>query len=214
MSSAVSLPFLPLSSAHIFTSIMILTPEANTCFTPKTKVELFLADSDRIFCLTLCSSQSHSPPEWVFGSISTDVKRVLSMFPWAFLFLAPPQSPSLLPATTNQASDTASAAPFWKRLHEIRLESIFPPRCVLSLPMTEEQADQVLQHFSFWGFIFFFISGSWHSFRGCFFQNYSGQLSALNQICQVKPLINSLYVCWIWFAWLTCTRLGLFLMQL
>lgn len=122
----------------------------------------------------------------MLASLERQAKQVLSMFPWAFLFLAPPQSPSLLPAATNQASETPSAATFPKKLNEIRLESIFPPCCVLSLSMTE----QVLQHFLlrwFFSFFFFFKCGSWHSFRDCFFQNYSGQLSASNQICQVKP---------------------------
>lgn len=80
----------------------------------------------------------------MLASLERQAKQVLSMFPWAFLFLAPPQSPSVLPAAANQASERASAATFRKRLHELRLKSMFPPFCVLSLWMTEEQADQVL----------------------------------------------------------------------
>lgn len=122
---------------------------------PNTKVQLFLADSgyfaSSCAALNLIRFQCERLDQLalMLASLERQAKQVLIVFPWAFLFLAPPQSPSLLSATISQASETASAAPFWKTLHEIRLESIFPPCCVLSLSMTEEQADQVLQHFFF-----------------------------------------------------------------
>lgn len=57
----------------------------------------------------------------MLASLEQQTEQVLSVFPWAFIFLAPPQSPSLSPAATAPASEKAAAAAFQKWLHQLRL---------------------------------------------------------------------------------------------
>lgn len=75
----------------------------------------------------------------MLASPERQAEQVLSVFPWAFIFLAPPQSPSLSPAATATApaSEKAAAATFQKRLHQLRLSLLF---LMLFVPVNDWRA--------------------------------------------------------------------------
>lgn len=141
--------------------------------------------------------------------------QVLSMFPWAFIFLAPPESPSLSPAATATApaSETAAAAAFRKRLHQLRLSLLF---LMLFVPVNDWRAGwssaAVLVFFAEAFFLFCVEADTVSEIVSS--KNIQDNSQLQKRSVEWSPLLNSLYIYCIWFAWPTCTWLGLFPMQL
>lgn len=123
-------------------------------------------------------------------------EQVLSTFPWAFIFLAPPQWPSLSPAATATApaSETVVAATFQRRLHQLGLFLLF---LMLFVPVNDWRSgwSSAAAGFFCWGiFSFFFVEADIVS-ETVSSKNIQDNSQLQNRAVERSPLLNSLYIC-------------------